>query len=149
MKKSTLVLIHVVLPLVLGATIYTLWRSSRLLVFRWYGVAGLSGWVSDGRILALPYRHVLPSWALYSLPDALWVYSFTSSLVLIWAVPTKASYYSLWIALPCLLALGGEFGQMLHLVPGTFDWSDVIVYVVAGVLGLVLPNAARSKHQNY
>lgn len=131
---------HVVLPFVAGTTIYTLWRSSRLFVFEWYKAFGLSGWISQMRRLALPYRHDLPSWFLYSLPDALWVYSFTAALALIWAGQGRCLNRLGWLLIPSVLALGGEVGQLLHVVPGTFDWSDVIAYVVAGAVGSLLPN---------
>ena len=80
-------------------------------------------------------------------PCALWVYSFTAALVLIWS-EQRASYRIVWLAMPSLLALGGEFGQMFHIVPGTFDWSDVTAYLIAGLSGFLLPSGTLSTLHN-
>jgi hypothetical protein len=69
-------LLHVFLPLLVGTSIYTLRRSRQLLVFKWYEVIRLSGVVAFLRHAAHPLRQILPPIVLYSIPDALWVYSF-------------------------------------------------------------------------
>jgi hypothetical protein len=131
---------HVLLPLLVGASIYTLWRSRHLLVFGWYRATGLGHLVEYVRHVAYPFRSAVPQVILYSLPDALWVYSFTAALALIWRFESKSLPRLIWLLIPSVLAVGAEFGQALHLVPGTFDLSDIISYIIAGVLGSILPN---------
>ena len=126
----------------LGTAIYTIWRSQNLIVFHWYAIAGLIPVVAAARHALYAYRSVIPQPLLYSLPDALWVYSFTAALVLIWRRESVSLQKGLWLLLPSMLALGAEFGQALHLMPGTFDWSDVIAYIFAGVLGSTLPRVS-------
>ena len=121
----------VVMPLFLGTSIYTLWRSKTLLVFTWYNWAGLESHVMAIRRGAAPFRHLLPGWFLYSLPDALWVFSFTALIEYIWTSHPLGLGRRLWILLPVCLSVGGEFGQLFHLIPGTFDWADVFAYLAA------------------
>src|SRR4051812_27575178 len=101
----------------LGTAIYTIWRSQNLIVFHWYAIAGLIPLVADARHALYGYRSVIPQPILYSLPDALWVYSFTATLVLIWRRESVSLQKGLWLLSPSMLALGAEFGQALHLVP--------------------------------
>ena len=138
-------LLHVIFPLLVGTSIYTLWRSRQLLVFRWYEVVRLSGVVAFVRHAAHPFRRIIPPIVLYSIPDALWVYSFTAALALLWRNDSNSLPRAGWLLLPSALGLAGEFGQAVHLVPGTFDFSDVLCYLVGGVLGSVLPNISLTR----
>ena len=36
------------------------------------------------------------------------------------------------------LGVGSEFGQLVNIVPGTFDWYDVAAYVGGYVLALIV-----------
>jgi hypothetical protein len=132
-------LIHVVLPVIVGAAIYTCWRSDRLLVFSWYKAVGLFAVVVKWRLLAAPLRHFVPTSVLYSLPDALWVYSFTALMCLLWGRERNSAARIIWLSLPTILAVGAEFGQFPKWIPGTFDPVDVASYLVAGFLGYALP----------
>jgi hypothetical protein len=135
---------HVALPVFVGVAIYTLWRSPHLLVFDWYQRVGLSVPISLARSTAAPIKRSIPAVVLYSVPDAMWVYAFTSALTLIWMDRSSSAQRNIWLVVPSVLALGAEFGQALHVVPGTFDWADVACYIIAGVLGLLLPRIKLS-----
>jgi hypothetical protein len=130
--------IHVVLPVVVGAAIYTCWRSRQLLVFSWYRAAGLLGIVVKLRLLVAPLRHFVPNPILYSLPDALWVYSFTALMCLLWGLERNSAARTFWLSLPTILAVGAEFGQLSKWIPGTFDPVDIASYLLAGFLGYAL-----------
>lgn len=128
-------LAHVVLPIVLGAAVYLLWRSPRLLVFRWMEAASLDGIVAAARLWAAGTRP--PGWLLFSLPDALWVYAFTACMALIWRgrPPRQAAF---WIALGPLLSVGSELAQLAGALPGTFDPADLWLSAAASALPLYL-----------
>jgi hypothetical protein len=136
--KLTRALIHGAMPVLLGAAMYVAWRSQRLLVFEWLTWFGLSPSVATFRHALASYPHQIPDAIMYSLPDALWVYAFTSVLVLIWMENLQSKWARSWIALPTLLGVGGEIGQKFGFIPGTFDWNDCAAYLLAGLLGLFL-----------
>lgn len=130
-KSRSALFCHVCLPIILGAGIYTLWRSKRLLVFTWYRCLGLGPLVISIREGAASMRHLIPAFVLYSIPDALWVYSFTFLMYSVWFGCPKTNGRRFWIFLPLALAVGAEFGQLFRIVPGTFDLIDIAGYVTA------------------
>jgi hypothetical protein len=129
---------HVIAPILIGAVIYILWRSKNLFVFRWLEMAGLAQIVTAAREYGFFYRSSIPQIVLYSLPDALWVYSYTAALALIWERDLSRQRL-IWILLPTVTAVGAEFVQFFHIISGTFDWSDVWSYLVAGFFGSNIP----------
>jgi hypothetical protein len=134
--RCRLWILHVVLPIFVGAAIYVSWRSPWLLVFTWIDTIGVAPVVADVRAAALPVRAQLPSWVLFSLPDALWVYAVTWSMALVWNRKLEATSARCWVLAGGLLACSGEVGQALRIVPGTFDVGDVLCYVISANVAL-------------
>ena len=130
-KSGPSLFFHVCFPIILGAGIYSLWRSKRLLVFTWYGWLGLQAPLLALRANLAGVRHFLPDFVLYSLPDALWVYSFTFLMQSVWFRHSRSYGRTFWILLPVSLAVGAEIGQFFKVVPGTFDLMDIAGYVAA------------------
>jgi hypothetical protein len=113
--------LYVVLPIVLGAATYLVFRDSNILIFRLFDALGTP----------LPNRIATGSIAnpiFCSLPDGLWVFAFASWMRLIWG------RHWFWCNLPICLALGSEIGQFFKIVPGTFDLLDVLFYSIGHVL---------------
>jgi hypothetical protein len=139
-------LLHIALPIGLGAAIYLLWRSPQLLVFRWVEWVGLSGAVDTARVLAhAPGAH-LPQAVLFSLPDGLWVYGLTAAMTLVWNAESSLVARRCWVGVALVLALTTEAGQAVRLVPGTFDFADVVFCVAAAVLATrVVPSSLRRR----
>jgi len=107
-------MLHVCLPTVIGASVYVLFRTSTLLVFKCIEAVGLYG-----HVIALRegVSHVrLPEWFLYSFPDGAWVYATTMWMVIIWngAPPWP------WLSIGLVLAVGAELGQAAGCVQGTY-----------------------------
>jgi hypothetical protein len=131
-------IIHVVIPTILGAAIYTLWRTRTLVLFKWYDVLGLTPIVGWLRTVAPP-RSAVPAVLFFSLPDTLWVYALTATMCCIWSdidgLPRR-----IWICTGVLLGAGGELGQLFGFIPGTFDPLDLLSCVVAGISAVVLTN---------
>jgi hypothetical protein len=119
-------LLQVVCPVAVGATIYLLWRPTDLLVFAWADLLGLGRAVAACRAAVASLHPLLPGPILNTLPDGLWVYAMTAALVRVWHDDWSLGAVG-WVVLPLLLCLGGEFGQGFEIVPGTFDWWDVAI----------------------
>lgn len=68
------------------------------------------------------------------LPDGLWAYAMTASILLIWDF--KINYF--WMSLIILLFISIEMLQKLHFIKGTGDINDIIVYLLSGLLSLNL-----------
>jgi hypothetical protein len=135
-----------VLPIALGTAIYVLWRTQQLLVFRWVEALGLMPAVSTARDALAGIGRALPAWVLYSLPDALWVYAGTAFYALVWN-PGPGRPRLFWTSLPGVLALGGELGQALGAVPGTFCPIDMLLCALAWWAALTLNPAEKVTHE--
>jgi hypothetical protein len=117
-------LLHVVLPTAVGATIYLLFRTTSLLVFDWLQTLHLLPLVMVARQFCSAIR--LPEWLLYSLPDGLWVYAVTSWMILIWSRRPPMP----WLIVGVALGVGGELGQAVGMVSGTYQHLDMIFYLL-------------------
>lgn len=124
MKK---VILHIVLPIFIGSMIYILFREKNLLMFEWFSYFKLDFIIDFLRNNFYKCRTYIPKSVLFSLPDALWVYSFTMFLSI---------YFKNKIILSAIF-VGSIITEILQLwfVVGTFDIYDVIymfaLYLIA------------------
>lgn len=130
--------LHVIVPITSGGLIYICWRQPVLLMFGWLREVGLEPLTSDIRDLATPAGNFLPPWFVYSLPDGLWVYALTAFMILIWSSIDSFGSKVLWLALGFILGVGSELGQLTGIVPGNFDYLDLVVVAVAPIAAFVL-----------
>jgi hypothetical protein len=72
-------------PLVMGGLAYLLWRSTSLLMFRWFDFLRLHSVINSVRITFAPVRGHIPTWMLYSLPDAAWASCGVLLFAAIWS----------------------------------------------------------------
>ena len=115
MKK---VILHITLPIFVGSMIYILFREKNLLMFDWFSYIGLDFIIDFLRNNFYKYRVYIPKSILFSLPDALWVYSFTMFL---------STYFKNRILLSVIFigSIITEISQLWFVI-GTFDIYDVI-----------------------
>ena len=124
MKKLVL---HIILPIFVGSTIYVLFREKTLLMFDWFSYLKLDFIIDSLRNNFYGYRTYIPKSILFSLPDALWVYSFTMFLSI---------YFKNRILLSIIFigSIITEISQLWFVI-GTFDIYDVIymfaLYLIA------------------
>jgi hypothetical protein len=135
-RLFSLFIFHVFFPISIGGLIYMFFRSKSLLMFTWFDNLGLNTMISYYRSSLIKYSNIIPDWVLFSLPDGLWVYSFSSSLLLLWGNDFKIS--SFWLFLPFLFGSGVEIMQKFDLVSGTFDIIDLIICLLASILSIII-----------
>lgn len=122
--------------LLIGSLLYMLARPANLVAFDWFDAVGLGHLLTAARSATSGIAQALPHAVKFSLPDGLWAFAFTNTMVAIWG--RKLSRASApWIALGPVVAIGSELGQALDLVPGTFDTVDLVCVVVGGLLPLL------------
>ena len=113
--------------LLIGCTIYLLFRPQNLLMFKIIdGLGGMSNVVS----LRMYINHnCFPDFIIYSLPAGLWTASYLMMMYLITKGYTIKSRLMLALPLP-IIAIVLEFMQLLGLCIGTFDVYDLICYII-------------------
>jgi len=132
-NKLKLIFIHSVSPLFLGGSIYVLFRSPSLRMFEWITKMGLDNLVHCAREILNPIKGNLPYWAYYSLPDGLWVYAFTSALLIFWN-----GHLTLWLIFPFILGVFCEVAQGLEILFGTFDIIDLFFNFIAMIISFLI-----------
>ena len=123
--------------LLLGCFIYISFRQDTLIMFNWLDRIHTLEVISDYRLFTLPLAENLPTWVLYSLPDGLWLFSYLSVLLAVWDNTISKDNIH-WILLVPAIAVLIEFGQLFHIVSGTFDILDLTFYLVGAVLPILI-----------
>ena len=117
--------------LLIGCTIYLLFRPQNLLMFKIIdGIGGMSNVVS----LRMYINHnCFPDFIIYSLPAGLWTASYLMMMYLTTKGYTRKLRLMLALPLP-ITAIVLEFMQLLGLCIGTFDVYDLICYIIPQIV---------------
>lgn len=138
MDKRNLILIHCFTPLFLGGLLYISFRSSTLKMFTWFKYVGIENYILYLRQEISNLKLYLPQWIYFSLPDGLWVYSFTSALLIYWNNETKKVKF--WLFIPFTTGILIEILQGFKLFPGTFDILDFTFSIIGLLLSKIIIN---------
>lgn len=125
-NKTFQILLHVLLPIYVGGFIYILFRSKSLVMFDWFEAIGILDFIQTLRNYFIGIKGNVPIWVYYSLPDGLWTYSFTSTILLF---ESNWKVLKFWLLVPFLFGPLIEIFQLFRLFPGTFDPLDLLFYL--------------------
>ena len=107
-------------------------RSTDLLMFRWFHHMGLDSLIFSFRDSVHGMKEMLPVWVMYNFPDGCWVWSVTSACVWIWKrVDSWES--GLWIASSMCLGVLSEIAQHYRIISGVADGYDALCMIIAGM----------------
>lgn len=137
--------LNVFAPLIIGSLLYISFRSETLIMFSWFETVGLSSFVNGIRTILNPFKENIPTWIYYSLPDGLWVYSFTSSYILIWGKDIQSAKY--WLLLPLVFGSVVELMQGIRIFPGTYDILDFVCCSLGLLLSLLIFKFKSNKYE--
>ena len=126
--------LNVVLPLLIGGSIYLGVRPQVLVMFEWGRAFHLQHPIEAWRDFLAPVVPLLPVWVSNSLPNGLWSYALTAYMRLLWVGTSRFHYLALCLAVMSLAVLP-EVGQACEFVPGTFDIVDLLC-ISGGFTGL-------------
>ena len=135
------------LPILIGGFLYILFRSEHLTMFRWFKALSLNHGISFLRTISNHFVGNLPDWFLYSLPDGLYLFSFTSFLLIIWNYELSIKSALFIFSVP-FLAIISEGFQHIGLFPGTFDELDLFYYISGIFISVLTVNPTFQKSTN-
>ena len=119
-----------VLSLLVGGSLYLLYRPDTLVMFEVCKNLGIYDF-----IISLRPQDTINSWMVYSLPDGLWLLAYILLMAALWNFDVRKS---LRASFPlAFIAIGSELLQIPHLIPGVFDWMDLLCYVMACIIGFI------------
>lgn len=121
------------LPLILGGLIYLTYRTDALLMFVWFNKTGLSDQINFLRTNEQLQNLIIPDWVKFSLPDALWLFSFTYVLLILWDFKINRQS-AFWLFLVPIIGLFSEIGQSIGIISGTYDMVDLTLLLIATAL---------------
>lgn len=113
--------------LFVGGMIYLLYRPQSILLFRATDVLGLAPYISSLRESAS--SAILPSILINSVPAGLWTASYLILMYCNTKFYNKKTRMMLSLPLPVSMIVL-EFMQLVGWCPGTFDFYDLICYVI-------------------
>ena len=126
-----------ILSILFGGVIYIAFRSSSIILFKWIDYIMLIDPVENLRIVTLPYNEYLPDWFLYSLPDGLWMFSYSCIVLVIWK--RKITKYSLlWLLSLPMISILLEVLQYYDYFNGTFDIIDIVFFIFGSLLPILI-----------
>ena len=126
MTKKSLIfyLINIIIPLCLGCAIYICTREQT--------------YINQFFHLSLHIRKNIFTYILsFYIADFMWAYSLFFTLKTLWSTSTSA-----------ILAIGfGTIWEILQLslIKGTFDFLDILTYIIAIIIAIIILNFWRKK----
>lgn len=111
----------------IGALIYVLYRPQNLLIFEVLYKVGLTNEIESLRSAFMGIQ--LPSFVINCLPAGLWTASYLIAMYCNTKFHRRKTRLMLSLPLP-MSAIVLEFMQMFGWCPGTFDWYDLLCYVI-------------------
>jgi len=132
-----------VICLLAGSLIYILFRPTTLLMFNWTESLGLMNIISSMRAWADGYDKFLPGWIIYSLPFGLWVSSYMFFIDCIWGRSQALALHVWFWAVP-VIAITAEFVQLFSIIPGHFDFIDLLIIFLAAIFGFLATGIYKS-----
>jgi hypothetical protein len=135
-KPFVLIIKEPVQYLILGVGIYVFFRSSQVYFNKWLLNQKLGFDLQWMRTYTFPLGNFLPDWFLYSLPDALWMISLCTFTHNIWKNEPKV-YLLFWSMITPTIALTWEIAQGLKFINGTFDWVDILFYLIVTAIIMI------------
>ena len=135
--KSINQYLYSISTLLIGGLIYICFRIESLRMFSWFNSISLSEVIIRIRNYTVNYDLLIPNWVKFSLPDGLWLFSFISLILITWKNEINSSNLFWLIGLP-IIALLSEIGQSISIIPGTFDWIDIAMYLFGFMLPFII-----------
>ena len=136
MKKNNQILFHVLIPMIIGGFIYIIFREKNLLMFNWFDSLGFRE-IIDFLRFHISEKYYIPNWLLYNYPDAIWIYSFVSLMLIIWN-GVKSNIKFAWLTIAPILGISAEIGQYINIIPGTYDQFDLLFCFLGSLLPFIL-----------
>ncbi len=136
-KKESIIIqtsLNIIFPMIVGLLIYVFLRPPNIIFVQYIGFIDKLSFISEIKMYLS--KMSIPNWFIYSLPGAIWVYSLTYFMGMLW-IPQKTKWKYLWISIAPILAITYEIGQKIHVILGTFDLLDMFFILFGYVLALL------------
>ena len=142
MKRRNTEVVVAVVMLIMGGAIYLLFRTQRLVLFRVIDTLGMTDIINSWRKEAASVN--LQEWCVYVLPNALWAGAYVLTMDAILRSNSRNTRLLVTGFIP-LLGVVAELLQAVNIIPGTFDWLDIVAYTLPYIIYIL--NTTSTKNQ--
>tara|TARA_R110002033_G_scaffold83225_3_gene134173 strand:- start:169 stop:600 length:432 start_codon:yes stop_codon:yes gene_type:complete len=123
------------LPILFGGFIYLITRPKTIYLFEWIKSIDMENETDTIRQYFSEYQ--LSEWIKYNLPDLLWVFGFTSVMLIIWkGISSKIKIA--YVILPLFIGVASEILQYYNPKFGTFDFKDIVFYIIGFISSILI-----------
>ena len=131
-----------VVMLILGGAVYLLFRTKQLIMFHVTDALGLTDTIDSWRKTTADIK--LPEWSVYVLPNALWAGAYVIVTDAILQSHRRTIRLMAASIIP-LLGIMAEIMQAAGLIPGTFDWLDIMAYALPYIIYIIYTTSTKSQ----
>ena len=129
MNKLLLAYISAFVLLASGGMVYVVFRPSNLLLIVVLKALG-AGDALDALKSSLQGLEV-PDFVVYSLPAALWSAAYILAMEALWrGRGVSLGFRVVWVSVVPVMGVASELMQAYGMLPGVFDWMDLMCYVL-------------------
>lgn len=130
--------------LIIGCTIYLLFRSKTLNIYLWCDMLGFATIIDRLRLVAQDWH--ISDFVKYSLPDGLYCAAYILMMDSIWQKESGLMKYAVIFFIP-LFTISSEIFQYFGWIKGTFDIYDLLCYSIPPLI-YILYNYNSLKFNN-
>lgn len=135
--KPFYLLPEAILSIIIGGLIYILFRNDSLVMFGWFEQLRISDFIYN-----LRDTHLFPHFNSFktlinTAPGGLWTFSFTAFLLFVWNLEINYRNIFYYISVPAT-AVFSEIFQLTGLIPGTFNYLDIVSYIAGATLPFLI-----------
>ena len=123
------------IALTVGGLIYIRYRCESLLMFDGFQDLNISDFIASIRNNAEESN--VQRWVVYNMPAGLWLFAYLLIIDAIWGKDQNSLYMCYLYILP-ILAIVSELMQYFGFLPGTFDFFDLLSYISAILLFIII-----------
>jgi len=134
----------ILIPLIIGIVVYLLFRKPTYQLIFWISADGKSELLNRVNLSDT----AIPDWIKYNLPDGLWIFSLTFSVL--WLVDFDTRMRKSFVMVMSVLFFGllFEFLQSSDIISGTFDWWDIIAYFIGFLSPILITRNYKIKNND-
>ena len=132
-----------IMLLFMGGMLYVLYRPQTLLLFHVANGMGLTDVIGRWRLTASETWQPT-EFVVYCLPAGLWAMSY---VLIVGTLAQELPLKRRWMAVAVIPVLGAasELLQAMSIIPGTFDWADLALYILPLIIYATINNKRHGK----
>lgn len=135
--KPFYLLPEAILSVIIGGLIYILFRTDSLVMFGWFEQLRISEFIYNLRDAQLFPQFNSFKTIINTAPGGLWTFSYTVFLLFIWNLELNFRNIFYYMSIPAAAVISEVF-QLTGLIPGTFNYLDIISYTAGTIMPFLI-----------